>query len=104
MKYATILGRDAVQSVKSVGYIQAKARGGTVPSTECAAVCPERFVYRIQSAALSYATAPQRRLRIHRRFGEMCYLHLKGSKERWNLSTEQYGGTAVTASDTTTDI
>ena len=39
MKYATILGRDAVQSVKSVGYIQVKARSGTVPSIECAADC-----------------------------------------------------------------
>jgi hypothetical protein len=32
------------------------------------------------------------------------YLHLKGSEEHWNLSTIQYGGTAVTVSNTTTDI
>jgi len=83
VKYATILGHDAVQSVKSVGYIQAKARSGTVPSTECAAVCPgQRSVYWIQSAAVSHATTQLRLLRIHRRFGEMCYLHLQGSEKR----------------------
>ena len=61
-------------------------------------------VYWIQSAALPHATAPNRLLRIHRRFGETCYLHLKSSEERWNLATKQYGGTAVIASNTTTDI
>ena len=79
----TILGRDAVRSVKSVGYIQAKARSGTVPSTECAAVCStQSSVYWIQPAAISHATAPLRLLRVRRHFGEMCYLHLKGSEKR----------------------
>jgi len=51
VKYATILGRDAVQAVESVGYIQVKARSEIVPSTDGAAVCPAQLsVYLIQSA------------------------------------------------------
>ena len=51
-----------------------------IPSTECVAVHPRPSVCYIQSAALSHARKPRGLVKIHRRFGETCYLHRKSSK------------------------